>query len=235
MSEINVQKRIEAWLSGAYDSNTKDAIRKLSPEKLHDAFYKTLTFGTGGMRGLMGPGTNRLNLYTIRGATQGLANYILKNAAKPHRVAISYDCRHLSREFAEETAGVLEANGIEALLAPDLRPTPYLSFMVRHKKCSAGIMITASHNPPAYNGYKVYWSDGAQVVAPHDQGIINEVNAITDFASIAVTKKFTKMTDADDLAYLDAITPEKKSKGKISIVYTNLHGTGATLMQKALL
>ena len=170
------------WLEDDYfDQNTKNellAIRN-NEEEIEDRFYRDLEFGTGGLRGVIGAGTNRMNFYTVRKATQGLANYIAKVDKKSQGVAIAYDSRHMSPEFAQEAALCLAANGIKAYIFETLRPTPELSFAVRHLGCVAGINVTASHNPPEYNGYKVYWEDGAQVLAPHDKGIIDEVNKIT--------------------------------------------------------
>src|SRR5690625_1410241 len=165
------QKNITSWLNGEYDAQTKAKIRQLqqeNPEELLDAFYTSLSFGTGGLRGIMGVGTNRMNVYTVRAATQGLANYIQTQPPKiqTHSVLIGYDCRHHSREFSEEAAKVLAANGIEVFLYRALRPVALVSFGVLHKKATAGIMVTASHNPPEYNGYKVYWDYGGQVLPP---------------------------------------------------------------------
>lgn len=246
----DVQKRVQAWLKGPYDQKTKDEIEQLidkDPQGLIDAFYCDLDFGTGGMRGLMGVGTNRLNIYTIRHATQGLANYILKKGKdyKEARVLIGYDSRHHSKEFAEETARTLAGNGIHVLLLKELRPTPFISFATRYKKCQAGVMITASHNPAVYNGYKVYWSDGAQVVPPHDTGIISEVEAIKDPSAIKLAPLdhplISLVNGEIDDAYIAAIRPlqmrsaaDKKNGAQLSIAYTSLHGTGITLAPRAL-
>ena len=238
---------MRAWLEGPIDEGSKEEIRALQkkdPKALADAFFTDLDFGTGGLRGLMGVGTNRLNIYTIRLSTQGLANYILKQEA-PHRVAICYDSRHNSRLFAEESARVLAANGIEVLLSKDLRPTPFASFVVRREKCLCGIMITASHNPAAYNGYKVYWSDGAQVVPPHDVGIMAEIEKIKSFTDVKLTdlesSLIKPLNEKLDQAYIDAIRPlqffpeQNRTHGKeLKICYTSLHGTGITLVPKAL-
>ena len=181
------------WLSSDYfDEATRAELRGLTDEKeIEDRFYKDLEFGTGGLRGIIGAGTNRMNKYTVGKATQGLSNYILKNnpEGKAMGVALAYDSRNMSSEFAEMSALVLNANGIKAYIFDELRPTPELSFAVRHLGCTAGIVVTASHNPPEYNGYKVYWADGAQVVAPKDEGIIGEVNSITDFSAIKMMDK----------------------------------------------
>jgi len=168
-----IMARIESWLEGPYDEETKGRIRDMLENKeekaLIDSFYKTLAFGTGGIRGIMGPGTNRMNLYTVAQATQGLANYLLRcfSGLSEIKVAVAYDSRNHSPEFAAITAEVLSANGIKVYLFEELRPTPQLSFTVRELKCQSGIVITASHNPKEYNGYKVYWDDGAQIIAPH--------------------------------------------------------------------
>ncbi len=246
----DIQKRVQAWLSGPYDEQTKDEIQALlkkDPQGVIDAFYCDLDFGTGGMRGLMGPGTNRLNIYTIRRATQGLANYIRKKGQdyQQAKVVIGFDSRHHSKEFAEEAARVLAGNGIPVLLIKELRPTPFVSFACRYKKCQAGIMITASHNPAVYNGYKVYWSDGAQVVPPHDQGIIREVEAIQDVTAIKLASLddplISLVNGEIDSAYIAAIRPlqmrpeaDKKEGATLSIAYTSLHGTGITLAPTAL-
>jgi phosphomannomutase len=182
-----IQQRAMAWLSQTFDAETQAEVQQIlnnNPADLADRFYKDLEFGTGGMRGTMGAGTNRINKYTIGRATQGLSNYLNKNVKKSEiKVAIAYDCRHNSKKFAKIVADVLSANNIKVFLFEDLRATPVLSFTVRHLNCDAGIVLTASHNPPEYNGYKVYWADGGQIVPPHDSGIINEVYAI-DFAEI---------------------------------------------------
>jgi len=183
----SILQKATAWLTPTFDAETKAEIQNLidnNPNDLADRFYKDMEFGTGGMRGVMGVGTNRINKYTLGRATQGLSNYLLKNVKKPEiKVAIAYDCRHNSKKFAKIVADVLSANNIKVFLFEDLRPTPVLSFSVRHLNCDAGIVLTASHNPPEYNGYKVYWADGGQIVPPHDSGIINEVYAI-DFSEI---------------------------------------------------
>ncbi|HRW58975.1 MAG TPA: phospho-sugar mutase, partial [Chlamydiales bacterium] len=243
-----VKQNIQNWLEGSYDEATKNEIRKKlksDPSCLVNAFYKPLTFGTAGARGIMGIGTNRFNKYTIRSMTQGVANYIKKQNFENPSVVISYDNRNNSHFFAEQTARVLAANGIHAYLFENLRPTPLLSFACRFKRCSAGIMITASHNPPEYNGYKVYWSDGAQVLPPHDVGIINEVENIEDPSQIEIApitdQHIEKIESELDHVYIEAIRPLQSYKevnhidGKnLSIVYTNLHGTGITMIPKAL-
>lgn len=245
----DVQQRVQQWLSSPFDEETRHAVAALQanhPDALIDAFYTTISFGTGGMRGLMGVGTNRLNRYTIRSATQGLAHYILKQEpTKPRRVFIGYDCRQNSRLFAEETARVLAGNGIEAYVTKELRPTPFVSFGCRHLDCTAAVMITASHNPAEYNGYKVYWSDGAQVVPPHDQGILEEVKKIESQEAVKLASfqdpLIHEVSDAVDEAYFEALSslqnyPEEnqKSGAELQIVYSSLHGTGITLMPEAL-
>ena len=175
------------WLTDTFDKETQKEIQQLianNNEQLTECFYKDLEFGTGGMRGIMGAGTNRINKYTLGKATQGLANYLIQTfPSKELKVAIAFDCRHNSKSFAKIVADVFSANGIKVFLFEDLRPTPELSFAVKHLGCDAGIVLTASHNPPEYNGYKVYWNDGGQIVPPHDNEIIDEVNRI-DFSEI---------------------------------------------------
>ncbi|MBS0603617.1 MAG: phospho-sugar mutase [Verrucomicrobia bacterium] len=244
-----IERRVNYWLTGPFDEATKTQVRALkdgNPQGLVDAFFSDLSFGTGGLRGIMGPGTNRMNVYTIRLATQGLANYLHKqNPQGKLSVLIGYDSRHHSEEFAKEAARVLAASGIHVYLLSQLRPTPYISFACRYKKANAAIMITASHNPKEYNGYKVYWSDGAQVVAPHDEGIVKEVDALKDLSSVKLAEINDPLiesvpTSLDD-AYLKAIAPlqhfpeeNKKSGPSLKIVYTSLHGTGITIVPRAL-
>jgi phosphomannomutase len=253
-SEVTIdqvtQKNIEIWLEGDFDVETKQTIRRLqkeNPTELVDAFYQNLSFGTGGLRGIMGVGTNRMNLYTVRLATQGLANHILKQPATDgrHKVFIGFDCRHHSKEFAQEAAQVLAGNGIEVFLYTDLRPVANISFGVLHKKCIAGIMITASHNPPQYNGYKVYWSYGGQVLPPHDKAIIGEVGKVS---SLTMVKKGSfpnplihEVDEEIDAAYLKAIHScqlhpgDNQTHGKeLKVVYTSLHGDGITMIPRAL-
>ncbi len=245
--EKSIQQRIDTWLSEPYDQATKDEIKRLQieqPQELTEAFYRTLEFGTGGLRGIMGVGTNRMNQYTVGFATQGLANYLNKCFRDTKiNVVISHDSRLRSREFAEISAAILSANHIHVYLFEDLRPTPELSFAVRHLHCKAGIMITASHNPKEYNGYKVYWQDGGQLVPPHDQNVIQEVNAITSLSQVqwqGHPNLIQTIGVEIDNAYLAQIRrlsmidqPLKKAK-KLSIVYTPLHGTGITMVPKAL-
>lgn len=245
--EAAIQHTIDTWLNEGYDQQTKDEIVRLqkeNPQELVEAFYRTLEFGTGGLRGIMGVGTNRMNQYTVGFATQGLANYLTK-CFKGHKVkvVISHDSRLRSREFAEITAAILSANKIQVFLFEDLRPTPELSFAVRHLKCNAGIMITASHNPKEYNGYKVYWQDGGQLVPPHDKNVIKEVNKITSLSQVKWNgdDSLIKIIGEDvDKVYLDKIAkltlnPAAIKKAKnLKIVYTPLHGTGITMVPKAL-
>ena len=250
--DTETQKNLDQWLKGDYDDSTKNEIKDLlenDPQAITDAFYTTLSFGTGGLRGIMGVGSNRMNKYTVCSATQGLANYI--NQQNPtshlgHSVFIGYDSRRNSQFFAEEAAKVLAGNGIKVLLTPELRPTPFVSFGCRIQQCSAAIMITASHNPPQYNGYKVYWSDGAQIIPPHDSGIISEVRKITDPKMIksVETIHHPLITFSDkplDEAYVEATIPHQlyptinKEYGKeLKIVYTSLNGTGITLIPQTL-
>lgn len=245
--------RVEEWTSAKYDAATRGEIQALmaagNVAELEDRFYKTISFGTGGLRGKLGAGTNRMNAYIVARATQGLANYVRQNAEKPGplRVAIAHDCRHGSREFARATAEVFAANGFLVHISPDLRPTPYCSFAMRHLDCHTGVVVTASHNPKEYNGYKAYWDDGSQVVPPHDAGIIAEVNAITDDSQVhrirfedGVARGQIKVMGAEmDEAYLAAVLKQRISPDLIArfgpkIVYTPLHGAGATMGVKAL-
>ncbi len=232
------------WLANPYfDEDTKAELKALAADEkeIEDRFYTELEFGTAGLRGVIGAGTNRMNIYTVRKATQGLANYIVKLGGQAKGVAIAYDSRRMSPEFADEAALCLAANGIKAYVFESLRPTPELSFAVRELKCIAGINITASHNPPEYNGYKVYWEDGAQITPPHDSGIMDEVKAVTDFNTVktmdkadAVAKGLYEVIGANiDDVYMDKLreqvkNPEliKQYQKDISIVYTPLHGTG---------
>ena len=228
--------KAKEWLSDTFDTQTQDEIQQLINTKssdLTDRFYKDLEFGTGGMRGVMGAGTNRVNKYTLGRATQGLANYLNKNSSnKELKVAIAYDCRHNSKEFSKIVANVLSANNIKVFLFDDLRATPELSFAVRHLQCDAGIVLTASHNPPEYNGYKVYWADGGQIVPPQDHGIITEVKAL-DFSEINFNANehlieiIGKEMDAIFVkgAVANGILPSLKSRNDLKIVFTSLHGT----------
>ncbi len=242
--EPQILEKINNWLSQPIDENDKLWILnnlETNPQELEEAFYQDLEFGTGGLRGIIGIGSNRMNKYTVSIATQGLANYILQNANKPFKVVIAYDSRNMSKEFANISAEVLSSNNIEVFLFSELRPTPILSFAVRYLQATAGIVITASHNPKQYNGYKVYWSDGGQLVPPHDKGVINEVKKVGEYSN--VKKNANKslihfINDEIDTAYLNQLNNLQflsdiypKSQ---KIVYTPLHGTGVTLVPKAL-
>ena len=184
----------ESWLANPYfDEDTKAELKAIADDdnEIKERFYKDLEFGTAGLRGIIGAGTNRMNIYTVRKATQGLANYILTQGKQKQGVAIAYDSRHMSPEFADESARCLAANGIKAYVFETLRPTPELSYAVRKLGCAAGINITASHNPPEYNGYKVYWEDGAQITPPHDAGIMDEVRQVTDYGQVKTCLLYT--------------------------------------------
>lgn len=251
LRDATAEANANAWLKGDYDPATKKEVEELLqnfPEEALDAFYKNLSFGTGGMRGIMGVGSNRMNGYTVRAATQGLANYLISQNSEgaPLSVFIGYDSRKNSRFFAEESAKVLAGNGIRAYLCSDLRPTPLVSFGTRWLHCSAAIMVTASHNPKEYNGYKVYWSDGGQVLPPHDKKIVEDANAILTPSQVKSTETLDSALieivgdDVDD-AYLKALQnlsllPDlTKTHGKeLKIVYSSLHGTGITLAPRAL-
>ncbi|GAA0894322.1 phospho-sugar mutase [Fulvivirga kasyanovii] len=238
--------KAQRWLDSNIDTEAKGEIRSLmnDPEALTEAFYKDLEFGTGGLRGIMGTGSNRMNKYTIGMATQGLANYLIKTYPNEQvKVAIAHDSRNNSRFFAETVAGVFSANDIKVYLFEELRPTPELSFAIRHLKCHSGVVLTASHNPKEYNGYKAYWSDGAQLVAPHDKNVINEVNQIKsiDDVKFDANKKLIENIgkNIDDL-YLNEIkklslSPDIiKSQKDIKIVYSPIHGTGISLVPACL-
>jgi len=241
-----ILERAKSWLSDKYNEKTRKQVQNLidnDPNELTESFYRNLEFGTGGLRGIMGVGTNRMNIYTVSMATQGLANYIRMMFAdmKTPQIAIAYDCRNNSKEFAKIAADVMSANGIKVFLFSALRPTPELSFAIRELKCQSGIVITASHNPKEYNGYKVYWEDGGQIVAPHDKNIIAEVEKITDISMVKKKKnaKLIEMLDEqfDDI-YLSkvmnlSLSPKMIKKRKnLSFVYTPIHGTGGQLMPK---
>lgn len=245
------QRNLKNWIDGNYDEATKGEIRRLlkeNPKEISDAFYSKLSFGTGGLRGILGVGTNRMNIYTVGTCIQGLCNYLNKQlpGEGTHLVLIGYDSRHQSREFAEKAAQILAANGIKALLFKALRPTPLVSFGCRFKRCSAAIMFTASHNPSQYNGCKIFWSDGAQVLPPHDIGIINEINAIDDINLVKSVANLPHALieeidqDVDD-AYYDVISrlqnyrEDNQSQGHtLKVVYTSLHGAGITVAPQAL-
>ena len=241
---MGYKEMYQSWLDNPYfDEDTKAELKSIAGDdkEIEDRFYTELEFGTAGLRGIIGAGTNRMNIYVVRRATQGLANYIAKVDKKSQGVAIAYDSRHMSPEFAEEAALCLAANGIKAYIFESLRPTPELSFAVRHLGCAAGINVTASHNPPEYNGYKVYWEDGAQITPPHDSGIMGEVKSISDWNTVKTMDKaeaekaglFQVIGKEVDDAYMaelkkqvlhmDAIEAEGKN---LKIVYTPLHGTG---------
>ncbi len=246
MTKDLTQQYIDAWLNGNYDEDVKKEIRKMQmndPEALSDAFYRTLEFGTGGLRGILGVGTNRMNKYTVGFATQGLANYLIKCFSKNIKVAISFDSRNFSTEFAQIAANILAANEIQVYLFDSLRPTPELSFAVRHLQCNAGIMITASHNPKEYNGYKVYWNDGGQLVPPHDKNVIAEVNKIKEVDQVKwdgrpdLIRSIGKDIDNVYLTMIRRLSlhPEAVAEAKqFSIVYTPLHGTGISVVPQAL-
>jgi phosphoglucomutase len=242
------EKNIKKWLKGKYDDETKATINKWIEEEnvtqLTDAFYKNLEFGTGGMRGEIGVGSNRMNKYTVGTATQGLANYVKKVVTnEPIKAAIAYDSRNFSPEFAQIAADIFSANGITAYVYEELRPTPQLSFTVRELSCHIGLVITASHNPREYNGYKVYWNDGSQVVAPHDKNIVEEVNNITNVSQIkfkGVKKRLKTIGERLDKKYLKAVKSIAvapriiKKQNDLKIVFSSIHGTGITMVPAAL-
>ncbi len=246
MTKDLTQEHINAWLNGNYDEDVKKEIKRMQkndPAALSDAFYRTLEFGTGGLRGILGVGTNRMNKYTVGFATQGLANYLIKCFKENIKVAISFDSRNFSTEFAQISANILAANGIQVYLFDSLRPTPELSFAVRHLQCNAGIMITASHNPKEYNGYKVYWNDGGQLVPPHDKNVISEVNKIKAVEQVKwdgrpdLIRSIGKDIDSVYLTLIRRLSlkPDVVAKTKdLSIVYTPLHGTGISVVPQAL-
>lgn len=242
--DSKILEKINNWLTQPIDEEDKQWILENlenNPKELEEAFYQDLEFGTGGLRGIIGIGSNRMNKYTVSIATQGLANYILQNANKPFKVVIAYDSRNMSKYFAKISAEVLSANDIEVFVFSELRPTPLLSFAVRYLQATAGIVITASHNPKQYNGYKVYWSDGGQLVPPQDKGVIDEVKKVGEYSN--VKKNYNEslihiINNEIDNAYLDQLNnlqflSHVYPKSQI-IVYTPLHGTGVTLVPKAL-
>ncbi len=245
MNNIQILDKAKLWLSDTFDAATQKEIQELitnNPEQLAERFYKDTEFGTGGMRGMMGAGTNRINKYTLGRATQGLSNYLISVFPnKQLKVAIAYDCRHNSKKFAKIVADVLSANNINVYLFEDLRPTPELSFSVRHLDCDAGIVLTASHNPPEYNGYKVYWNDGGQIVPPDDTAIINEVNSL-DFSEIkfdANEDLIEFIGEEVDTVFIDgcvnnASLPKTKDRSKLKVVFTSLHGTSIVSVPDAL-
>ena len=243
----DIRKKAEIWLGEDYNKETREEVAfmmKNDESRLVDAFYQDLEFGTGGLRGIMGSGTNRMNIYTVGMATQGLCNYLLKHKGKKTvKVAVAHDCRNNSRLFAETTANIFSANGFQVLLFEALRPTPALSFAIRHYGCDSGVVITASHNPPEYNGYKAYWDDGGQVVEPHDKGIIEEVRKIKSVGDVKfepIKENIRIIGKETDDAFLEetvklSLNPEIiKKYNDIRIVFTPVHGTGITLVPPAL-
>ena len=245
--DVNACNNADRWLNGCIDESTKQEIlrmREENPEEFNDAFYRTLEFGTGGLRGIMGLGTNRMNFITVSMTTQGFCNYIKQKKTQGEvRCVISHDSRNNSRNFALTTARVMAANGFKVFLFEDMRPTPELSFAVRELKADAGVMITASHNPKEYNGYKAYWNDGAQLTAPDDELVIEQVNQITDISQVKTQQGDENITiigkDIDQV-YIDRVKSLSLDNGYISrnkglkIVYTPLHGTGIKLIPQAL-
>lgn len=249
---MDYKAKYEQWCQDPiFDQNTKEELKAIAGDEkeIEDRFYKDLSFGTGGLRGVIGAGTNRMNVYTVTKATQGLANYIKKQGGEDKGVAIAFDSRHMSVEFSEKAALCLNANGIKTYRFETLRPTPELSFALRELHCIAGIVVTASHNPPEYNGYKVYWEDGAQITAPKDKEIIAEVNAVTDFASIKMMDRaeaeekglFHVIGKEIDDRYMEelkklVLSPDviKEMADSLKIVYTPLHGTGNLPVRRVL-
>ncbi len=241
-----ILEKANAWLTDTFDAQTQQSIKDNiahNPDELADSFYKNLEFGTGGMRGVMGAGTNRINKYTLGKNTQGLSDYLYTQFTDEQiSVAIAYDCRHNSKELAQVVADVFSANGIKVFLFSDLRPTPELSFAVRHLNCHCGIVLTASHNPPEYNGYKVYWQDGGQLVPPQDAAIIKTIDAL-DFSDIKFKGNddlIERIDTAVDKAFIDASVAkvsfglDNKTKEDLGIVFTSLHGTSITLVPDTL-
>lgn len=242
------EAKAQQWLAPAFDEETKQAVQKMLSDEdktnLIECFYKDLEFGTGGLRGIMGAGSNRMNVYTVGMATQGFANYLKKNFEDRNEISVvvCHDCRNNSRLFAETVANIFSANGIKVYLFDDMRPTPECSFAIRYLKCQAGVNVTASHNPREYNGYKAYWEDGAQVLSPHDTGIIDEVNKVTvDDVKFAGNKELIQIIGEEiDKVYLErikeiCIDPKVIERQKdLKIVYTPLHGTGMTMIPRSL-
>src|SRR5215210_1574331 len=242
-----ILEKVNVWVNGNYDQATKEEIQRLqtsSPDELAESFYRNLEFGTGGLRGIMGTGTNRMNKYTVGMATQGFSNYLKKVYGNAEiKMAIAHDCRNNSRFFAETAANVFAANGIKVYLFEDLRPTPELSFTIRHLSCQGGLVVTASHNPKEYNGYKAYWNDGGQLVPPHDKNVIEEVDAITSVDEVQWSggeANISMLGKGMDEAYIEmvkglSVYPEVIEKQKdLKIVYTPIHGTGITLVPQVL-
>ncbi|PLW97878.1 MAG: phosphoglucomutase, partial [Marinilabiliales bacterium] len=244
----SIMTKANIWLNGAYDEETKSKIRAMidnDPQELIESFYRDLEFGTGGLRGIMGVGSNRMNKYTVGAATQGFANYLKANFSGIDRikVAIAYDSRNNSKFFAQVTADVFSANDIKVYLFDDLRPTPELSFAIRHFECQGGIVITASHNPKEYNGYKAYWDDGGQLISPHDKNVIKEVQKITDISDVKFESNpqlIEIIGEEVDQLYIEhikslSLSAEAIQRQKdLKIVYTPIHGTGAQLVPMAL-
>ena len=244
MIDKQIQEKVDLWLNSAIDEDSKTAIRSMDETELADSFYKDLEFGTGGLRGVMGVGSNRMNKYTVGMATQGLANYLLNSFPGEHiKVAIAHDSRNNSRFFAETTAAVFSANNIHVYLFEELRPTPELSYAIRELGCKSGVVLTASHNPKEYNGYKAYWDDGGQVIAPHDKNIIAEVNAIGGVEDVkfdANESRIEAIGKALDDSYIEAIldlelSPEViERQSDLGIVFSPIHGTSITLVPETL-
>ena len=249
---MNYQETYQEWLNNPYfDEATKEELKNIQDDdnEIKERFYSDLAFGTAGLRGIIGAGINRMNIYVVRKATQGLADYILEQGTDKKRVAIAFDSRHMSQEFADEAALCLAANGIKAYIFESLRPTPELSFAVRYYNCIAGINITASHNPPEYNGYKVYWEDGAQFTPPHDKGVTAKVNAVTDISKVKTMSREDAVSaglyevigsEVDD-AYIAEVEKQVHNQdaidqmaSKLKIVYTPLHGTGNLPVRRVL-
>ncbi|MDD3741445.1 MAG: phospho-sugar mutase [Bacteroidales bacterium] len=242
----NIINKAKYWLSDLFDKETCQQVKEMienDKELLTEAFYKDLEFGTGGLRGIMGPGTNRMNKYTVGMATQGLCNYLISQFPNEQiKCAIAYDCRNNSEYFARITASVFSANGIKVYLFDSLRPTPELSFAIRHLGCHSGVVVTASHNPKEYNGYKVYWQDGGQIITPHDKNIINEVRKITDVANVKFDDNLSNVQiigeDVDN-AYIERLTevvlnPKIITNTDLKIVFTPIHGSTVKILPKAL-
>jgi len=247
LSLDQIKTRARQWLAPEFNEDTRKEVREMlekDEKKLIDAFYQDLEFGTGGLRGIMGAGTNRMNIYTLGMATQGLSNYLIKAFGNTGiKVAVAHDCRNNSRYFAETAANIFSANGFEVFLFEALRPTPELSFAIRHYKCQSGVVITASHNPPEYNGYKAYWDDGGQVVPPHDKGVIDEVRKITSISQIRfdsrkdlirIIGKETDQLFLSEVLKMSINTEVNKKNSHTGIVFTPIHGTGGTLVPQAL-
>ncbi|HNW30353.1 MAG TPA: phospho-sugar mutase, partial [Spirochaetota bacterium] len=247
--DSSILKRIDEWTRPPFDTGTireiESLVEKKEDNELEDRFYRTLEFGTGGLRGVIGAGTNRMNIYTVGMATQGLANYIGKNGSAGTGVVIARDSRRLSDTFAYETASILAANGIPVFLFDDIMPTPLASFAIRHLKAVAGVVITASHNPPEYNGYKVYWDDGGQITPPHDDLIIAEVNRVDSISKIkkipfkdgvssGTIKLITDEVTEAYVAELEKAALRPKGKSTVRIAYTPIHGTGYRIIPRIL-